>query len=645
VYFAPQSGNEQANYNAASVVLNNPPISLIFWGSAWNTNAANRALIAPVVADTQKVLTNGYLNGLTQYAPFLSAATFGRSVQTNLDPPQNFTSADIEAIVTRAIDEGAVPRTTGLPLVVTPPGIRSAVQNAGGYHAAYQYNATTKVAYGWIGSNLPGGVDGIMKVVTHELVEGMTDPYPSTGITVTPGASFRNGTDNGMELADYEAVRYSARITGVSEQSYWSQADKEFTVPDAFTQHIEVTVLFAGGGAFLYLNGDQNANLNDTIVIGQTPGGEVQVTMNGEVVSFPASLITDIRINPGAGNNNVAVVAAPGVQTLKVKSSGNDIITLGDPVRGMQPLGSLKVTIENVGGAAGAGDIINLNDAPDPTARTVTLAPLDPATDLSLVQAPHGQITGLAAVQVVYLYDNTRNLNVHTGTGANQVNVQATGTTTGIYTNGATSVQVGASGSVQSILGQLEIESQIGARSNTVTVDDSADPTGRNATVETAIPPSPPYPDADRFGVIQGLAPGEIRYEYNDTIQVSINLGTGDDTMHVDDPSPIPVTLDGGSGANTLSGPAASSTFDITGANAVTLGVISATGFGSLRGGAGDDRFVFEAGAALAGSIDGGGGTNTLDYTNYGGPFQVDLRRGTATGVARGIKNIQRVVP
>jgi hypothetical protein len=66
----------------------------------------------------------------------------------------------------------------------------------------------------------------------------------------------------------------------------------------------------------------------------------------------------------------------------------------------------------------------------------------------------------------------------------------------------------------------------------------------------------------------------------------------------------------------------------------------------TLRGGAGDDTFRINGGAAaLAGrlSIDGGGGTNTLDYSGYTGPVTVNLPLGTATAVAGGIRNIRNV--
>jgi hypothetical protein len=110
-------------------------------------------------------------------------------------------------------------------------------------------------------------------------------------------------------------------------------------------------------------------------------------------------------------------------------------------------------------------------------------------------------------------------------------------------------------------------------------------------------------------------------------------------------PGPIP----GGGGASNVSSVsyAGIGSLELDGSN---LGATYA-GFGSsiptvVRGGAGDDVFqmIAPATAALGSlTIDGGGGTNTLNYSGYQGNVLVDLPLGTATGIAGGIRNIQNV--
>jgi hypothetical protein len=97
-------------------------------------------------------------------------------------------------------------------------------------------------------------------------------------------------------------------------------------------------------------------------------------------------------------------------------------------------------------------------------------------------------------------------------------------------------------------------------------------------------------------------------------------------------------------GGNSLNGPAAVTTWNVTGTDAGTVsGGYSFAGFGNLTGGAGNNLFYVLPGASLDGTLTGGGGTNTLNYQSYDGNVLVDLQTGTATGVGGGVANIQNV--
>jgi hypothetical protein len=109
------------------------------------------------------------------------------------------------------------------------------------------------------------------------------------------------------------------------------------------------------------------------------------------------------------------------------------------------------------------------------------------------------------------------------------------------------------------------------------------------------------------------------------------------------------VTLNGGSGANTLVGSNTANTWSLAGINAGTLsgaaisGPVSFSGVQNLRGGSGIDTFVFGEAATVTDTIDGGGGTNALDYTAYATSVLVNLQTSVATGVGNSIANIQNV--
>ena len=104
--------------------------------------------------------------------------------------------------------------------------------------------------------------------------------------------------------------------------------------------------------------------------------------------------------------------------------------------------------------------------------------------------------------------------------------------------------------------------------------------------------------------------------------------------------------VDGGAGTDTLTGDNTANTFNITGANVGT-----ATGVGNgwnnvenLTGGDQVDVFVFDDGASVSGTIDGGNPTtfpgDSLDYSAYTTDVDVNLANGTATGTG-GITNIE----
>jgi hypothetical protein len=105
-------------------------------------------------------------------------------------------------------------------------------------------------------------------------------------------------------------------------------------------------------------------------------------------------------------------------------------------------------------------------------------------------------------------------------------------------------------------------------------------------------------------------------------------------------------TVQGGGTSNTLLSPDQANAWTISGAGAGNLNGSgwSFTGVQNLVGGSGSDVFQFQAGGSVAGTIDGAGGANTLDYSGNGGhAATVNLQTGTATFTG-GFRNIQNLV-
>jgi hypothetical protein len=278
---------------------------------------------------------------------------------------------------------------------------------------------------------------------------------------------------------------------------------------------------------------------------------------------------------------------------------------------------------------------VNVNDSTDSIPRTVTL------DTVVIGGANCGRITGLAPAAIEYVHADTNTVTVQTGTGGGTVNVLATGVPVSLTGSGSETVNVGNAGSVQAINAALTI----GGFSSpaTVNVDDSADGTPSTVTLDTVTI------GGGSFGRITGLAPAVIEYNHANTSTVTIQTGTGG-AMVNPVTTGVPLNLIGNpSGLICLVASDADNSWTITGQNAGTLssallaGAVTFSGAANLLGGNGADTFVFADGAGVDGTIDGGGGTNALDYSAYSTSVVVNLQTGAATGVGAGFANIQNV--
>ncbi len=93
---------------------------------------------------------------------------------------------------------------------------------------------------------------------------------------------------------------------------------------------------------------------------------------------------------------------------------------------------------------------------------------------------------------------------------------------------------------------------------------------------------------------------------------------------------------------DTIVGPDAA--WVINGANAGTVNAISFSSFENLTGSSAADTFTFLVGGSISGNVDGGGGGDTIDYSNLAGPITVNLQTHTAPDIGGTFSNISGLV-
>jgi len=170
------------------------------------------------------------------------------------------------------------------------------------------------------------------------------------------------------------------------------------------------------------------------------------------------------------------------------------------------------------------------------------------------------------------------------------------------------------------------------------------------------------------FGNIQSLTGGSgddtFLFSAGKTIGSTIDGGGGSNSISFADyTSPVTVNLqtksstgigrfqdiqsiEGGAGKDTLIGPNQSNMWDITAANALNIvGVnIAFSSFENLTGGTLADDFQFSDGSFVTGKVDGGAGSNEIDFSAYSTPvtfnLQYDLFSGINSGTFARVQNI-----
>jgi hypothetical protein len=248
-------------------------------------------------------------------------------------------------------------------------------------------------------------------------------------------------------------------------------------------------------------------------------------------IEFKYGTTQSLNVQTGGGGD-VVNVRSTGVPTSIVGRAANTV-NVGN-AGSVQGIAAALIIINPP-----AFTTLNVDDSTDTSPRTATLF-----TDLSR-GLPFGQLVGLAPAPIEFKYADTQAVTIQLGSNA-ALSVYATGVATNVVGHGLDSVNVGAAGSVQAITAALAITNP--PSYNTITVDDSADPSARTVTLDTFVPPRD-----TRFGRITGLSPAPITFRDADTAgPLSILGGPGGNTFNVLGTINASTTLNAGTGTNTI---------------------------------------------------------------------------------------------
>lgn len=244
-----------------------------------------------------------------------------------------------------------------------------------------------------------------------------------------------------------------------------------------------------------------------------TPFGSVFGLAPGTIY-YDYAAVSALTIDLGSGQVAVDILATGVNTTLDVSPTAATI--------GVGNAGSMQeivrdLTIFQSPFLPGGRSSLTLDDSRDFTQRNVTLSniaasALAPAAD---------RVAGCAPANITYSDSALVFAKLITSLGDDVVRVQGIGVPTFLDSgDGHDSVRLGNKGSVQGILAPLTLENT--PSTSTLTLDDSADTTDRTVTLKNVL--FTPVGEGPS-GMISGLAPGTISYEYADFSLVSMFTG------------------------------------------------------------------------------------------------------------------------
>lgn len=197
---------------------------LIYWGNAWTGSPTPSA--AQITGACQTMLASSYMPGLAQYRGIGRGFVRGSATITSSNPPNGFTDSNVSNFIDGQITAGTIPGpdvdNQTLYCVVMPQGVNASNTSFIGEHTFYTRSGK-RIHFAWITNS--GKLNDITTIISHEVVESVTDPEGSAFLGVA-GTCSQGGW---CEIGDVCSSR--SILDGVTVQSYWSNQAAGCVVP------------------------------------------------------------------------------------------------------------------------------------------------------------------------------------------------------------------------------------------------------------------------------------------------------------------------------------------------------------------------------------------------------------------------------
>jgi Ca2+-binding RTX toxin-like protein len=387
---------------------------------------------------------------------------------------------------------------------------------------------------------------------------------------------------------------------------------------------------------------DQNNAAVTTYTVTDSNGLDTQVNRSGASSIFTAE-VSGVTVNGGSASNTYKVESTSDFAPLTlVGGAGNDLFQVTPTNRNLDGIED-GLSIDGKGG----NDSAILSDQAYASNGTYTV------TSTQVTRTVNDVIfitkTTPASSQATVNYAGLESLTLNGGSGSDAYNVESTAATTPVTINAGANADTfqlsPTANDLTTIAGKVTVNG--GGGSDLLDVDDQS---GFVIFEPATVGPGPINNIFNKTYTLNATSltrtgTGNAEVDFNGVESLRILNGAGNSTLFINAvPNIQNVTFDGNGGTDTVVGSNTSSNNFFFAFNEIGLANTSlhANGVENLRGGAFDDTFRFDAPSTLLGTIDGGGGNDTIDYSGISSGVTVNLATGVASKTS-GVSNIENV--